>query len=390
MVIVKSSTSMPSCPSNRRCLDLTRTYLKFCLCSSRDEASFILGVLSVICWGIAEVPQIMTNFTEKSTAGLSLASLATWIIGDFFNLCGCLLEPATLPTQLYTALLYTVNTIFLAIQVVYYSYVYPYIKQKRQQINVEEDACIKQGNSVGPDTLAVNISNSPTPISIVRQSCSPERDLYYKSARSLTSSRTGLLSAQKMANFEMSNSFNSIETPLLDEQVSEKSPSAKSIKTTLCLVPTFLFVGALVVHNSAYNSRSTAFDKTTEEFVMQSGRMLHQIGGDMVHENSNEGMFRIGPLLGWGMAAIYMGGRLPQIWLNMKRGNVEGLSIFMFIFALYTCQELQLVEHQTESAMVGGSRRMHYTRQFPLMLFADTITVLLLPPSIIKVQARKL
>lgn len=41
-----------------------------------------------------------------------------------------------------------------------------------------------------------------------------------------------------------------------------------------------------------------------------------------------------GQWLGWMMAAIYMGGRLPQIWLNIKRGSVEGLNPLMFIFAL--------------------------------------------------------
>ncbi|RYR28438.1 hypothetical protein Ahy_B01g052563 isoform C [Arachis hypogaea] len=42
----------------------------------------------------------------------------------------------------------------------------------------------------------------------------------------------------------------------------------------------------------------------------------------------------LGQWLGWLMAAIYMGGRLPQIWLNIKRGSVEGLNPFMFVFAL--------------------------------------------------------
>jgi len=42
----------------------------------------------------------------------------------------------------------------------------------------------------------------------------------------------------------------------------------------------------------------------------------------------------LGEWLGWLMAAIYMGGRVPQIWLNIKRGNVEGLNPLMFILAL--------------------------------------------------------
>lgn len=42
----------------------------------------------------------------------------------------------------------------------------------------------------------------------------------------------------------------------------------------------------------------------------------------------------LGEVLGWLMAAIYMGGRLPQIYLNIQRGTVEGLSPLMFLFAL--------------------------------------------------------
>lgn len=34
------------------------------------------------------------------------------------------------------------------------------------------------------------------------------------------------------------------------------------------------------------------------------------------------------------MAAIYMGGRVPQIWKNVQRGTVEGLNPLMFLFAL--------------------------------------------------------
>jgi uncharacterized protein with PQ loop repeat len=41
------------------------------------------------------VPQIITNYKHKSTEGLSLAFLMTWIVGDFFNLIGCFLEPET-------------------------------------------------------------------------------------------------------------------------------------------------------------------------------------------------------------------------------------------------------------------------------------------------------
>lgn len=71
----------PSCPSAANCAKWAQTYLKYCLCSTRDGMALTLGLLSVISWGVAEVPQIITNYKHKSTEGLSLAFLMTWIVG---------------------------------------------------------------------------------------------------------------------------------------------------------------------------------------------------------------------------------------------------------------------------------------------------------------------
>ncbi|GJN06249.1 hypothetical protein PR202_ga23958 [Eleusine coracana subsp. coracana] len=90
-------TAPPSCPSSRHCAEWARIYLKYCLCSPKDGVALTLGLLSVISWGVAEVPQIITNYRQKSTEGLSIAFLMTWIVGDLFNLVGCFLEPATVP-----------------------------------------------------------------------------------------------------------------------------------------------------------------------------------------------------------------------------------------------------------------------------------------------------
>jgi uncharacterized protein with PQ loop repeat len=43
--------------------------------------SLTLGLMSVFSWGVAEVPQILTNFKEKSTEGISLLFLTTWVVG---------------------------------------------------------------------------------------------------------------------------------------------------------------------------------------------------------------------------------------------------------------------------------------------------------------------
>ncbi|XLT05901.1 hypothetical protein HN51_044650, partial [Arachis hypogaea] len=50
--------------------------------STRETASYILGVINVIVWVIAKIPQIIINYTGKSAKGLSLTFLFTWIIGS--------------------------------------------------------------------------------------------------------------------------------------------------------------------------------------------------------------------------------------------------------------------------------------------------------------------
>lgn len=61
-----------------------------------------------------------------------------------------------------------------------------------------------------------------------------------------------------------------------------------------------------------------------------SGRDTWLVGDPFLQEEPSP----LGEVFGWIMAAIYMGGRLPQIWLNIQRGTVEGLNPLMFVFAL--------------------------------------------------------
>ena len=86
---VFGGTPPPTCPSSRHCAEWARTYLKYCLCSQKDSAALALGLISVISWGVAEVPQIITNYRQKSTEGLSIAFLMTWIVGYAVPLVFC-------------------------------------------------------------------------------------------------------------------------------------------------------------------------------------------------------------------------------------------------------------------------------------------------------------
>ena len=76
----------PSCSPNKHCSQWAWTYLSYCLCGAKDAVALTLGLTSVLTWSVAEVPQIITNYREKSTEGLSLAFLMTWIVGYIISL----------------------------------------------------------------------------------------------------------------------------------------------------------------------------------------------------------------------------------------------------------------------------------------------------------------
>ncbi|KAG6641142.1 uncharacterized protein LOC122277267 [Carya illinoinensis] len=334
--------------------------MKYSLRIARDEVSFTLGLISIIGWSVAEIPQLITNYREKSAEGLSITFLLTWILGDLFNLFGCWLEPATLPTQFYMAVLYVVTCGILTAQALYYGHIYHRLKyNKRQHKDPKPNKLLapvevipgggdiggKQVNdaerSNGSDTFGgEHILSSPIPLPEIPRSGSLERELYYMSARSLSRSHTpmaGSVLAQRM-NYASLHAHNSIEEPLLGGLESRQSTRPPSIKTTLCVVSVMSFLGIYNFHRSADSKLYSAFKSQNEGVVIQVGRKLLQasrmVGGGQLQEKDFEESLGIGSFLGWGMAVLYMGGRLPQIFLNIKRGNAEGLNPFMFIFAL--------------------------------------------------------
>ncbi|OMP06508.1 hypothetical protein COLO4_08086 [Corchorus olitorius] len=317
------------------CWEWARVYINYCICSRRDQVSFCLGLVSVISWGVAEIPQIVTNYKEKSIEGLSLGFLITWIIGDLFNLFGCMLESATLPTQYYMAVLYTMTTSILTAQTVYYGHIYPRLKCRRlcQRGSTEHqpEAVEKAGKHIKNFGVkqVIDADRLSSPIPLPRKSSG--RELYYMSARSLSRSHTpttGSFLAQRMSP---PHNGNSVEEPLLSAPVSTQSASPTSTKSLLCLVSVLMFIGTLNFQLSAWNNIQMEHEKG---FVIQLGRKLLQINAASLGESGSGGGSGVGTFLGWAMAAIYMGGRLPQICLNIRRGNVEGLNPFMFIFAL--------------------------------------------------------
>ncbi|KAF9620231.1 hypothetical protein IFM89_010966 [Coptis chinensis] len=270
------TASTPYCSKQHKpCVIWVHRIFQDCLCDLSDEISFSFGLVSLVCWGVAEIPQIFTNFTNKSGHGVSLAFLLTWVVGDIFNLVGCLLEPATLPTQFYTAL-----------------------------VEGDEKSPLKRK----PHDSSMAIPSAPLKVS-------QRKDVYFTSARSLASSGTPPYGSYLRIAKSGPPVLEDINSSSEDETDPTSYTKPISIPRSVGY-GTFLFTSA----NIPFKSKALV-----EGYAKLSGRRMLNEQRD-VHSV-------YGVWLGWMMAAIYMGGRIPQIFLNIKRGSVEGLNPLMFIFA---------------------------------------------------------
>jgi uncharacterized protein with PQ loop repeat len=314
--------------------------------------------MSVVSWGVAEVPQILTNFRDKSTEGVSLLFLMTWVVGDVFNLLGCYLEPATLPTQFFMAILYTFTTIVLVLQTIYYDHVARLwarapvevedLFSEVQKEDVEAQKPISIPESIAEKSDSSPATSQPTNIRVPHHDTplgtSPgNRDqLYYTSARSLASSYAppvGSYSVGSRGSAGVHNSYllsreESSEPILIGSRPHRHSPGGLSSSLLRTVASSVLIVGSLSLSSFVNrNASSGGFVGTTNagrQVLNQTSSPMNGLWPRLLEEEISP----LGEVFGWIMASIYMGGRLPQIWLNIKRGTVEGLNPLMFVFAL--------------------------------------------------------
>ncbi|KAI3500565.1 hypothetical protein L1887_36389 [Cichorium endivia] len=314
------SNSLSYCVTqNKPCIGWVDKYFKDCLCNLRDELSFGFGIASLVCWGVAEIPQIITNFRTKSSHGVSLIFLLTWIAGDIFNLVGCLLEPATLPTQYYTAALYTISTVILVLQSLYYDHIYTWLKSRKADANAKANTEAEEAKKPLRPPTASEPRDLRSRSRAIRTSPSPRQDYFFTSARSMAGSAT-----PPNRSYLWTTRSGPASTMVADGDSSSDDESSVQIPkpaTQPKPIPRSAGYGAFLATSLNLPSNTKAL------MQVYVGRKLLQEGG-----GSSSTVY--GQWLGWMMAAIYMGGRIPQIVLNIKRGSVEGLNPLMFIFAL--------------------------------------------------------
>jgi len=106
--------------------------------SFEDEASNVLGWMSVACWIIVYSPQIILNYQLKSGEGLSVISIFIWLIADTSGLLAAFIS-GLLPTIIACGIYYVTCDTVLICQRYYYRWRYHTQVTKQREIATDED-----------------------------------------------------------------------------------------------------------------------------------------------------------------------------------------------------------------------------------------------------------
>ncbi|CAI9596155.1 unnamed protein product, partial [Staurois parvus] len=94
--------------------------LEQCVENSWEYWSVIIGLVSIVCFLFAALPQLYVAYKNgKVDQALSLGFLLCWLGGDFTNLVGCYLT-RQLPIQIVTAIFYVNMDLIMISQFAYY------------------------------------------------------------------------------------------------------------------------------------------------------------------------------------------------------------------------------------------------------------------------------
>ena len=93
--------------------------LGVCMYDAVDVTSYVFGLLNILFWLCAQLPQIWRTFRTKKPESLSIAFLVIWLGGDLTNLLGCVMTHQT-QVQLLTSVYFICVDVVMVSQYVWY------------------------------------------------------------------------------------------------------------------------------------------------------------------------------------------------------------------------------------------------------------------------------
>ncbi|KAF2826735.1 PQ loop repeat protein [Ophiobolus disseminans] len=279
-----------------------------------DAISQIFGSISIACWIVVFSPQIIENWRRNSAEGLSVVFIVVWLLGDFFNIIGAVLQ-GVLPTMIILAVYYTLADIVLLLQCFWYKGF------------TLRDTYNKPGNET--DSEATTPSERSPLLSAQRH---PADGSSFVNGNGHEVVRPRISDIDRRHSSHSQGSFRerylSIDgthlspvTPLHDDPTHKTPPRPQPMQSTVRTVVFNLGTIILVIAAGIFGwwlsaSRAPPHDDT--------------------HDPSSDSTLHFnfwGQISGYVCAALYLGSRVPQLLLNYRRKSTEGISMLFFLFA---------------------------------------------------------
>ncbi|KAL8810431.1 MAG: hypothetical protein Q9223_000683 [Gallowayella weberi] len=299
-------------PTNDFLADISSAFY-ICVPTSLAFLSTTLGILSIVSWLFAQLPQVFKNYRLQSASGLSIYFLGEWLLGDVSNLLGALLTGQA-AWQVVVAGYYVTVDICLVAQYFWYSHYRPWREKKLSDMDLGYN-----DGGAGPSTEALMAIAPP-------RDGNPSGSTSGKSGKSGKKNSAGQhesptepksigKSLFRNLNYSWSpkekatpsNSYRSIRRP--------QGSSSPGISPNTLLLISFIFA---VLANASPVQMMVA----TQEPVTSS-------------VNDRNPLETTGRILSWISTLLYLGSRLPQIYKNYRRRSTAGLSPILFIAAFF-------------------------------------------------------
>ncbi|KAL8751812.1 MAG: hypothetical protein Q9184_005939 [Pyrenodesmia sp. 2 TL-2023] len=294
------------CDPTNDFLNSISTTFHTCLPTPLALVSTTLGILSIVSWLFAQLPQIIKNHNLKSASGLSVYFLAEWLLGDVTNLLGALLTGQA-AWQVVVAAYYVTVDICLVAQYFWYSH----YKSWRE-------------NGTGELDLDYNEPDDGTSRELLLGEAQPSDPSPTKSRQAMESTKDGKEPKSSTKPRSIGNSFkHNLSFSWSPKEKATPGSSYRSIRRprnspSPGVSPTTLLMVSLVF---AVLSKASPLHSTLQgqENSVDAGTSL-QLAGRIVS---------------WMSTLLYLGSRLPQIVKNHRRKSTSGLSPSLFIAAFF-------------------------------------------------------
>lgn len=270
-----------------------------CVTTDLMMAGFILGLLSNVCWLVAQGPQMWKNWRSGSVEGLSFVFLAEWLAGDITNLVGCLLTQQV-QTQLFTAIYFCVIDSMMVGQHMYYNPPWKKAAKSKGAINamllpILVVAAVPLLYGMAPASWSEGAPDGAAAVAVAVAGEGEGGLVGFDAAlQPMHSAGRVLLGYHDNRDITM--------------------PSRSALSST------------------SHGGGGGGDDGSDE--VFRSGnhtKPAHKYDPKWAWSTQN-GM--IGYVLGWISGVLYFTSRIPQIRLNFKRKTCDGLNPVMFIMAV--------------------------------------------------------